>query len=210
MKISTILFSTFLAGIVAAASVQAGTQVVFETTKGNFTVELEDEKAPITTANFLQYVDEGHFDGVIFHRVIEDFMVQTGGFELKEDGVIEQKKSNEKIKNEANNGLKNERGTLAMARTGDPHSASNQFFINHGDENGFLDHVSESPSGWGYAVFGKVVEGMDVVDAIAAVETGVKTMNARAGDQVMARPMKDVPVENILIKSAKRKKVESE
>ncbi len=208
MKISTILFSAFLAGSMATLSVQAGTQVVFETTKGNFTVEVNEEKAPVTAANFLKYVDEGHFNGVVFHRVIKDYMIQTGGFELKDDGVIEQKKSNGPIKNEANNGLKNDKGTLAMARTGDPHSASNQFFINHGDENGFLNYTSETQSGWGYAVFGKIVEGMDVVDAIAAVKTGKKTLNARAGDQVMARPMNDVPVENIVIKSAKRKKAE--
>jgi len=176
-------------------------RVVLETTMGDIVLELNVEKAPVTTANFLQYVDDGFYDGIVFHRVIEDFMVQTGGFALLESGSIEQKETRETIQNEAKNGLRNERGTIAMARTRDPHSASAQFFINHSD-NGNLDYPSFD--GWGYAVFGKVVAGMDVVDAIAAVETAPKMMRTRAGGQVMERSMDDVPVENIVIVKAKR------
>lgn len=134
---------------------------------GAITLELDAEKAPKTVANFLSYVSKGHFDGTIFHRVIPGFMVQGGGFE---PGMT-QKPSDAPIDNEANNGLKNKHYTVAMARTSDPHSASSQFFINVSD-NGFLDHTAPSAQGWGYAVFGKVVSGTEVVDAIAAVKTG--------------------------------------
>ncbi len=143
------------------------TNVTIETTHGNIVIELNDDKAPETVKNFLSYVDSGHFDGTIFHRVIPNFMIQGGGFM---PGMSE--KSNEDaIKNEADNGLANDRGTIAMARTNDPHSATSQFFINHND-NSFLNHTAPTGTGWGYCVFGKVTDGMDVVDAIAAVSTG--------------------------------------
>ena len=132
---------------------------VFETNYGSFTVELDFANAPISSKNFQNYADSGFYDGTIFHRVINDFMIQGGGFEPG----LKQKSTEESIENEANNGLSNELGTLAMARTADPHSASSQFFINVSD-NFFLDHKDTSPQGWGYAVFGKVVEGMDTIN----------------------------------------------
>jgi len=141
--------------------------VKLETNYGNIVIELNAEKAPNTVANFLSYVNDGFYDGTIFHRVIKDFMIQGGGF--TEEFV--QKTPKAAIKNEANNGLSNVRGSLAMARTGDPHSATAQFFINTVDNN-FLDFRGESGAAWGYAVFGQVIEGMDVVDAIRAVSTG--------------------------------------
>jgi peptidyl-prolyl cis-trans isomerase B (cyclophilin B) len=144
------------------------------------------EKAPETAANFEQYVRDGFYDGVIFHRVIDGFMIQGGGFE---PGMIP-KETREPIRNEADNGLSNQAGSIAMARTMDPHSASAQFFINVSD-NTFLDHTAKTTEGWGYTVFGKVVEGMDVVNKIKAVST---TM--RAGHQ-------DVPVEDVVIESAR-------
>ena len=159
--------------------------VKFETSKGSITVELDAEKAPKTVANFIAYVEDGFYDGIIFHRVIPGFMIQTGG--MLPD--MTEKKNKDKIKNEANNGLKNERGTLAMARTPDPHSASSQFFVNLKD-NGFLDFSSESQAGWGYAVFGKVTEGMDIVDEIAKEKTGNKNGHG------------DVPLEAITITKA--------
>jgi len=142
--------------------------IKMETSKGTMTIELDAEKAPNSAANFVAYVNDGFYDGLIFHRVIPNFMVQGGGMnpDMSEKG---NKKAS--IKNEANNGLKNDRGTLAMARTNDPHSASSQFFINLKD-NDFLNHTSESPAGWGYAVFGKVTDGLDVIDEIAKVKTG--------------------------------------
>lgn len=154
---------------------------------GEITLELDAGKAPITTANFLQYVDNGAYDGTIFHRVIDGFMIQGGGF----DTTMTQKDSAAEITNEADNGLKNNKYTIAMARTSAPHSASNQFFINAGD-NDFLNHSAPTSSGWGYCVFGKVVAGMDVVDKIRQVATG-----NRKGHQ-------DVPVENVIIESATR------
>ena len=158
------------------------TNITIETTHGNIIIELNDDKAPETVKNFLSYVDSGHFDGTIFHRVIPNFMIQGGGFM---PGMSE--KSNEDaIKNEADNGLANDRGTIAMARTNDPHSATSQFFINHND-NGFLNHTAPTGTGWGYCVFGKVTDGMDVVDAIAAVSTG---NNGGHGD---------VPVEDVVM-----------
>lgn len=141
--------------------------VLMETNKGNITIELNAEKAPITVQNFLDYVNEGFYDGTIFHRVIDGFMIQGGGFDEK----MAQKKTNAPIKNEADNGLSNDRGTLAMARTQVVDSATGQFFINLVD-NDFLNHQGKTPQGYGYAVFGKVTEGMDVVDAIAKVATG--------------------------------------
>ena len=134
---------------------------------GVITIELDGVKAPKSTANFLSYVNSGHYDGTIFHRVMDGFMIQGGGFEPG----MKQKSTGAPIANEANNGLKNDNYTVAMARTNDPHSATAQFFINVTD-NGFLNHTSETGSGWGYAVFGKVVNGMDVVDAIRKVKTG--------------------------------------
>jgi peptidyl-prolyl cis-trans isomerase B (cyclophilin B) len=152
---------------------------------GVITLELDQEKAPKSVANFLNYVNKGHFDGTIFHRVIPGFMIQGGGMA---PGMI-QKASDAPIENEANNGLKNDKYTVAMARTNDPHSASSQFFINVAN-NGFLNHTSPTPSGWGYAVFGKVVSGTDVVDKIAAVKTGQKG------------PHGDVPKEDVVIDKA--------
>ncbi|MEA3508504.1 MAG: peptidylprolyl isomerase [Synergistota bacterium] len=138
-----------------------------ETNKGNIVLELDEENAPLTTANFRSYVADGHYDGTIFHRVISGFMIQGGGF----DREINQKPSGDPIKNEADNGLKNNQYTIAMARTSDPHSATAQFFINVKD-NDFLNYTGPNPRGWGYAVFGKVVEGQDVVDEIKSVDTG--------------------------------------
>ena len=140
--------------------------VELQTTAGTIRLELDDAKAPITVANFLEYVKAGHYDGTIFHRVIKGFMVQGGGFEPG----MKQKPTKGEIQNEANNGLKNDKYTIAMARTSAPHSASAQFFIN-GTDNDFLNFKSESAQGWGYAVFGKVVKGEDVVEAIKKVRT---------------------------------------
>ena len=156
-----------------------------ETSLGNFDVELFPNEAPISAANFEQYAADGHFDSTIFHRVIPNFMVQGGGFEVG----MKQKATDAQIQNEANNGLKNKHYTLAMARTSDPHSATAQFFINTKD-NGFLDFKSKTPQGYGYAVFGKVIDGMDVVDKIKAVKTSRKGYH------------EDVPVEDVIIEKA--------
>ena len=160
--------------------------IVFVTNFGPFSIELDFEKAPISSENFKKYVESGFYDDTIFHRVINDFMIQGGGFE---QGLVE-KPSNEPIQNEAGNGLSNITGTLAMARTSEPHSASSQFFINVND-NLFLDHKSETVQGWGYAVFGKVTEGMETIDKIKVSKT-----NSQSGHQ-------DVPEEDVIIKSAK-------
>ena len=159
--------------------------VKLTTNFGDITLELNADKAPITVANFLQYVESGFYDNVVFHRVIDGFMVQGGGF----DANMKQKKTRAEIKNEADNGLTNDKYTVAMARTSVPDSASSQFFINVGD-NDFLNHSAPTSSGWGYCVFGKVIEGMDVVDKIKAVKTTTKS-----GHQ-------DVPVENVIIEKA--------
>lgn len=156
----------------------------FNTNKGVIEIELFEEDAPISADNFLAYAKAGHFDNTIFHRVIPGFVIQGGGFAPG----MQQKSTNAPIKNEANNGVKNKRGTLSMARTSDPNSATSQFFINLVD-NVSLDFRSETPQGWGYAVFGQVTKGMEVVDAIAAVRTG-----NYAGHQ-------DVPVDDIVIES---------
>ncbi len=145
----------------------ANPKIKLETSKGTMVLELDAEKAPKSSENFVNYVKDGFYDGLIFHRVIPNFMVQGGGM----NPDMSEKGNKTPIQNEANNGLKNDRGTVAMARTNDPHSATSQFFINLKD-NDFLNHTSESPAGWGYAVFGKLVEGEDVIDAIAAVKTG--------------------------------------
>lgn len=181
-------------------SAEAGPKVLMKTSEGDITIELNEEKAPESVKNFLAYANEGFFDNTVFHRVIEGFMIQGGGFELKEDGSIEQKTTKAPIQNEAKNGLKNKKGTIAMARTGDPHSATAQFFINHSD-NDNLDYPSFD--GWGYAVFGEVVSGLDVVDKIAKRPTGTKALKARSGDALRESPMSDVPNENVVIESVK-------
>jgi peptidyl-prolyl cis-trans isomerase B (cyclophilin B) len=137
------------------------------TSVGTFTITLDSEKAPKSVANFLDYVDAKHYDGTLFHRVIDGFMVQGGGY----DASYERRPTKAPVQNEADNGVKNTIGTVAMARTGDPHSATAQFFVNVAD-NKFLDHTAKAADGWGYAVFGKVTEGMDVVDKMKAVPTG--------------------------------------
>ncbi len=149
-------------------TMSANPVIKIETSKGTMMLELDAEKAPSTAANFVAYVESGFYDGLIFHRVIPNFMVQGGGMN---PDMSEKADKRSPIKNEANNGLKNDRGTVAMARTGDPHSASSQFFINLKD-NDFLNFTSESQAGWGYAVFGKITEGLDVIDEIAKVKTG--------------------------------------
>jgi len=159
--------------------------VQMDTSAGSLRIELDDEKAPISTANFLAYVKKGHYDGTVFHRVIKGFMIQGGGFEPG----MKQKPTDAPIHNEANNGLKNKRHTLAMARTSDPHSASAQFFVNTVD-NDFLDFRAENAQGWGYAVFGRVVEGAEVRAAIENVRTGRKGMHD------------DVPLEDVRIERA--------
>ena len=163
------------------------TQVELETSKGTIRIELDEAKAPISSKNFLEYVDAGHYNGTVFHRVIPGFMVQGGGFEPG----MKQKTSNATITNEANNGLKNDHYTLAMARTSAPHSASSQFFIN-ATNNNFLNFTAETASGWGYAVFAKVVSGSEVVDAIEKVKTGSKGGHG------------DVPIEDVTIIRAAR------
>ena len=160
------------------------THVLMQTTVGSLTLELDSDSAPKTVENFLAYLEDGFYDGTIFHRVIENFMIQGGGFTVE----MEQKETRAPVENEANNGLKNDRGSIAMARTQDPHSATAQFFINVQD-NDFLNHTGENMQGWGYAVFGRVTEGEDVLDKIRAVDTG-----GAAGHQ-------DVPLEPIIIES---------
>jgi peptidyl-prolyl cis-trans isomerase B (cyclophilin B) len=161
--------------------------VKLQTNFGDITIELFAEKAPLTVANFLQYVDNGHYDGMIFHRVIDNFMIQGGGF----DTAMKQKATLAEIKNEADNGLKNDEYTLAMARTSAPHSASSQFFINV-NNNDFLNYTSPTGSGWGYCVFGKVTAGTDVVDKMKKVAT-----TNHMGHQ-------DVPKDNVIIERATR------
>ena len=175
-----LILLTLSAGATAALSDKP--QVIIETTKGVIVLELYPDEAPKTVDNFLRYARWGHYDGTIFHRVIPDFMIQGGG--LTPD--MKQKLAEMPIKNEADNGLKNDRGTVAMARTQDPHSATNQFFINT-KNNKSLDHTSKASQGWGYTVFGKVIKGMDVVDAISKVKTGTR------------RSMANVPVEPVII-----------
>ena len=159
--------------------------VEMTTSKGVITLELDAEHAPVTVANFLEYVNSGHYDGTIFHRVIPGFVIQGGGME----SGMREKTTQEPIENEADNGLKNLTGTICMARTNDPHSATSQFFINLKD-NSFLDHTEKTPSGWGYAVFGRVTSGMEVVEAIAAVQTG------NSGHH------QDVPLEDVVVHQA--------
>jgi cyclophilin family peptidyl-prolyl cis-trans isomerase len=192
-----VLLLAVFAGLLGAVPARAANPVVvMETSMGTIKIELYPEKAPITVKNFLSYVDDKFYDGTIFHRVMgkentgnkEDFMIQGGGFEPE----FKQKKTKDAIKNEAGNGLSNKRGTIAMARTNDPDSATAQFFINVKD-NDFLDKSARSA---GYAVFGKVIEGMDIVDKIKAVET--------TGDR--GRPLPNAPVKDVVIKSVKVEK----
>ena len=185
--------SSLLLGAAAAADKgctsmtdEAHPIVELRTNKGTIVVQLDRDKAPKTVENFLRYVREGHYDGTIFHRVIPNFMIQGGGMTVD----MKEKPTHSPIPNEADNGLKNLRGTIAMARTSDPHSATAQFFINLKD-NAFLDHTAPTSQGWGYAVFGRVVEGMDVVDAIARVPTGTRGFH------------QDVPTEPVVIEQAR-------
>ena len=159
------------------------------TNHGTFTIQLDPAKAPKSVDNFLRYVDSKHYDGTVFHRVIPTFMIQGGGFDQK----LEKRPVQAPIQNEADNGLKNTRGTVAMARTNDPHSATSQFFVNVTD-NAFLDHQAKSGPGWGYTVFGKVIDGMDAVDKIKAVKTGE-----------MGPFSKDAPQQLVIITSVRRK-----
>ena len=167
------LLATFVSALLllatAGPALADNPKVQMETTEGTITIELYPDKAPKSVENFLAYVDEGYYDGTVFHRVIDGFMIQGGGF----TGELQKKPTKDAIENEADNGLKNERGAISMARTSDPHSATSQFFINHKD-NDFLNHSGKNPRGWGYAVFGKVTDGMEVVDKIATTPTGGK------------------------------------
>lgn len=175
----------YLAILGNTAMSETNPKVQFETTKGNIIIQLDAEKAPKSVENFLTYVNSGHYDGTIFHRVIPNFMIQGGGFDVE----MNQKPTNNPIENEANNGLKNVKGSISMARTSVPHSATAQFFINVVD-NAMLDFTSESPQGWGYAVFGQVTEGLDIVLTIEEVATGTNGMH------------QNVPLEPIVIQKA--------
>ena len=186
----TLIFSSSLGGLSAKENPQLRdtiTMVTMTTSMGTITIELDAAKAPVTVENFLAYVDSGHYDGTIFHRVIPGFVIQGGGMV----SGMQQKKTASPIQNEADNGLKNLTGTICMARTNDPHSATSQFFINLKDKS-FLDHKEKSPEGWGYAVFGRVASGMDLVEQIAAVETGNVGHHS------------DVPLEDVVLVKAER------
>jgi peptidyl-prolyl cis-trans isomerase B (cyclophilin B) len=186
--ISTLIFfAAMLTGMQALAA--ENPKVVLDTSKGKIVLELYPDKAPETVNNFLNYVDKKFYDDTIFHRVIPKFMIQGGGFTTD----MKRKPTEAPIKNEADKGLNNDRGTIAMARTGDPHSATAQFFISTVN-NDFLNHKSKTQQGWGYTAFGKVVEGLETVDAISAVKTTTRG------------PYRDVPVEPVVIQSARRLK----
>ena len=183
----------------ATPAAEAAPKVTVKTNHGSFVIELNPEKAPITVANFLSYVDKKHYDGTVFHRVIGTFMIQGGGF-ADVDGKFIEKTTGKGIQNEAKNGLKNAKGTIAMARTGDPNSATAQFFVNVAD-NAMLD--APNPDGHGYAVFGKVIEGMDVVEKIKAVPTSsqpLTMLHPHTGEKI-TRPSEDVPNEKVVIES---------
>jgi cyclophilin family peptidyl-prolyl cis-trans isomerase len=188
MKIAFISALSVLA-VVSPAAAADNPKVILDTTKGQILIELYPDKAPETVKNFLAYVDTGHFNGTIFHRVIPNFMIQGGGF----TSDMQQKPTRPPIKIESDNGVKNQRGTIAMARTQDPNSATAQFFINSVD-NTFLDFTAKTDKGWGYTVFGKVVQGMEVVDEISKAKTGSKGMH------------RDVPLETVAMTSVKRAK----
>jgi cyclophilin family peptidyl-prolyl cis-trans isomerase len=194
LVLTAVVAAILLAGLTPVATAQEDqaksatvetVMIEMKTNQGTIVIELYPDKAPLCVENFVRYAKEGHYDGTVFHRVIKDFMIQGGGF----DAELNQKPTHEPIKNEANNGLKNDVGTIAMARTSDPHSATAQFFINTKD-NTALNFTSESGRGWGYAVFGKVTEGMDVVRKIEASQTGAK-----------GRFRSDVPLETVVIES---------
>lgn len=182
-----ILLTMLSVTLLLASPVWAAERVIIETNYGDITVELDSEKAPLSVANFLDYADKGYYTDTVFHRVIKDFMIQGGNF----NDEMSPKKTGEPVKNEAGNGLRNLRGTIAMARTGVVDSATSQFFINLKD-NSFLDHKNTSTRGYGYAVFGKVVKGMDVVSKIGATKTHTY------------RRFPDVPVKTVVIRSVKR------
>jgi peptidyl-prolyl cis-trans isomerase B (cyclophilin B) len=184
MKFGVILVLVFAlcSPMAAVGGLSDNPQVIMETSKGTLVLEVFPDEAPETVKNFLQYVRWGHYDGTIFHRVIPDFMIQGGGFSTD----MKRQATEMPVRNEADNGLKNKRGTVAMARTPDPHSATDQFFINT-KSNSFLNHKNTTAEGWGYTVFGKVVKGMDVVNAISGVQTTKKGM------------MSNVPVEPVKI-----------
>ncbi len=184
--IGVIAFGFIIAFFANDVSAQANPKVTIKTTKGDIVVELFQDKAPISVKNFLSYVDDKYFNGLIFHRVIKGFMIQGGG--LLPD--MSKRPTKSPIQNEATNGLSNSRGTLAMARLPDPHSATGQFFINHKDNSG-LDHRDKTDQGFGYCVFGKVIEGMDVVDAIA----NVKTMTKRGNQNVPREPIEIISID---------------
>jgi peptidyl-prolyl cis-trans isomerase A (cyclophilin A) len=182
------------------AKKSANPVVEMKTSMGSIKIELWADKSPISVKNFLSYVDEKYYDNTVFHRVMDNFMIQGGGFENVDP--IKQKKSKGTIKNEATNGLKNDRGTIAMARMSDPDSASSQFFINVVDNAGLN---RPQPDGHGYAVFGKVIEGMDTVDKIRKVKTGVaKAVALGPGDVPSEQPFKDVPVTKVVVESVRR------
>jgi len=185
MLARTLLF--LLSSFAGAALAADAPQVRLHTSLGDIVVELDAQRAPLSVKNFLSYVDAGYYTGTLFHRVIPGFMIQGGGFTAD----FQRKTTNAPIQNEADNGLHNVRGSIAMARTGDPHSATAQFFINTVD-NAFLDHRAKTQRGWGYAVFGRVVSGMDVVDRISAVPTGSRG------------PYQDVPKDAVIIEQATR------
>jgi peptidyl-prolyl cis-trans isomerase B (cyclophilin B) len=193
MRLGMILAAVLLLGVAAISiggnkGMAENPVVIIETSMGTIEVELFADKSPETVKNFLAYVEDKHYDNTIFHRVIKGFMVQGGGF----SPGMREKQTKGPIKNESANGLSNARGTLAMARTSDPHSASAQFFINHGEQNQFLDKAN-ARDGWGYCVFGKVTKGMDIVDKIAQVPTGNKGGHG------------DVPNDDVILKSARKK-----
>lgn len=180
-----------LVALISLSAFAANPQVKIETNKGDIVVELYQDKAPGTVANFLQYIDDGFYNDTVFHRVIKNFMIQGGGF----DQQFSKKTTLAAIKNEATNGVSNSRGTIAMARTGEPHSATAQFFINTVN-NTSLDHREKSPRGWGYTVFGTVIKGLDVVDIIGTTATGTGKLGGY--------PAPDVPLETIIIQSVSR------
>ena len=185
--IKSILSFIVIFGVISNLQAEEKPKVHFKTTMGDFTIELEPDKAPQTVANFIEYVRAGHYDGLIFHRVIKAFMVQGGGFDKNYTKIP----TRQPIENEADKGLPNERGTIAMARTGDPHSATNQFFINV-KYNGFLNHQSKTQQGWGYTAFGRVIDGMNIVGRISRMETG-------PGGPFPS----DVPVNQVIIEKVK-------
>ena len=191
-------FTVLLASLMLYSCAEKPTKVRLKTNHGDIVLELNNEKAPITVANFVDYVKKKHYDGTVFHRVIDGFMIQGGGFESK-DGTLVEKPAGKPIVNEGKNGLKNSRGTIAMARTNDPNSAKAQFFINVQD-NAMLDY----PNNGGYAVFGSVVEGMDVVDKIKSTSTGIGKMNMLhpATGEAIEMPAENVPNTAVTILSA--------